>query len=371
MRNFHARWICLIPLLLPIQWLLIGCGTGGSGGTPGGTPSCQKIVNCSSGFMPMWDNDSSCKYCGRVPSGCGLALTGDWPNPGAQFSVDYKYNLKAMMSNAQKVLGPKARPIWRYDWRSTEHPYSGPWTYVASDWCSGTKGDRVGLGEHPAANGSSPGFIGWNEPNVPGQCEVSLDATNLDAIREYVALARDFKKHGKFVVTPAPGGGSQWLDTFLGNCEKLNFTEIDYMAYHNYVACDSGKIGHVPFTTPEMMYAELRRELTDHIDVMQKYNARNFSIKGIWLAETACAPDGGWGRSGTWRMDAPDILMTQLFKLIDAFPELTAWAWFPYRQFGMFWNDTTYEINDLGKRYFSHCPQERFGFEHGGAELIV
>jgi len=103
----------------------------------------------------------------------------------------------------------------------------------------------------------------------------------------------------------------------------------------------------------------LEKELIAHIAVMNKYNARNFTFKGIWLSETACAPDGGWGVSGTWRMDAPPILMTELFKLIDAYPQLTAWNWFPYRQFGMFWNDTSYELTDLGKRYFSNCQQNR------------
>lgn len=364
MADYNAAWITVVPVVSSIAWTLIGCG--GSSNSP---------QVCKPGYQLMWDDDPSKEYCGRVPSGCGMAITGDWPNPGAQFAVDYKYNLKTMMENAQKVLGPQALPLWRYDWRATEHPYSGPWSYIATDWCSGTKGDRVGLGEHPAANGSSPGVIGWNEPNVPGQCEVSPDATNVDAIREYVALAEEFKKHGKFVVTPAPGGGAAWLDTFLDNCDKLNFRDFDFMAYHNYVACDSGKVGTVPFTTPEMMFQELEEQLKEHIAVMEKYNnQRNFSIRGIWLSETACAPDGGWGTSGNWRMDAPDILMSQLFKLIDQYPQLTAWNWFPYRQFGLLSNDTTYEVTDLGKRYFSNCHQERFttqrnAFQHG--ELLV
>jgi hypothetical protein len=299
-----------------------------------------------------------------------MAITGDWPNPGAQFSVDYKYNLKTMMENAQKELGPQALPLWRYDWRATEHPYSGSWTYVATDWCSGTKGDSKGLGEHPAADGSSPGVLGWNEPNVPGQCEASPDATNLEAIGEFVALAREFKKHGKFVVTPAPGGGAPWLDTFLNNSDKLGFRDFDYMAYHHYVTCNSGtqpSTNPPPFTTPEMMFQEMEKEMKEHVAVMDKYNQMGFSIKGIWLTETACAPDGGWGTSGTWRKDAPDILMSQLFKLIDQYPQLKAWNWFPYRQFGLLADDTTYEVTDLGKRYFSNCHQDRVTIQSGAS----
>lgn len=306
----------------------------------------------------MWDEGPG-GYCGRIPSGCGVAITGDWPNPGAQFSEDYKYNLTTMMRSAQDVLGPDALPLWRYDWRAVEHPYSGNWTYVATDWCAGTKLDVTGNGEHPAANGSSPGMLGWNEPNVPGQCEANRYGGDVEAVSEFVALAREFKKHGKFVVTPAPGGGSDWLDNFLAVCERLNFTEIDFMAFHHYVPCNSGKYGHVNFTKPEMMYDSIMEEVRNHTVILKKYNARGFTMKGIWLSETACAPDGGWG-FGNWRMDAADILMTQLLKVVDENPILKAWNWFPYRQFGLLWNDTTYEVTELGRRYFTQCHQERF-----------
>jgi len=270
-----------------------------------------------------------------------------------------------MMRNAQSFLGGDALPLWRYDWRSTEHPYSGDWTYVASDWCSGTSGDRVGLKEHPSPGGSSPGFIGWNEPNVPGQCESNPDGLDEESVKEYVALAREFKQRGKFVVTPAPGGGSPWLDNFLSVCERLGFKDLDFMAFHHYVACDSGTKGGKPFTTPEMMYASLEKELDEHVKVMMKYNDRGFRLKGIWLSETACAPDGGWGVSGDWRPGAAEILMDQLLKLVDANPLLKAFGWFPYRQFGMLWNETTYELTDLGKTYFSHCHQDRYSEASG------
>jgi len=310
----------------------------------------------------MWDSGPG-GYCGRVPSGCGVAITGDWPNPGAQFAEDYHFNLTAMMANAQEVLKPDALPLWRYDWRAKEHPYSGPWTYVGMDWCSGTKGDRVGLKEHPAPDGNSPGLLGWNEPNVPGQCEASPDGTDLEATREFVERARQFKKHGKFVVTPAPGGGSWWLDNFLSSCEQLNFTDIDFMAFHHYVPCNSGTKGGVPFTTPEMMYASLLEEVKNHTVVMHKYNARGFTMKGIWLSEVACAPDGGWA-FGDWRMDAADILMNQVLKIVEDSPQITAFNWFPYRQFGMLWNDTTWDVTALGRKYFANCHQDRFSPPH-------
>jgi len=141
------------------------------------------------------------------------------------------------------------------------------------------------------------------------------------------------------------------------------------MAFHHYVACNSGTIGDVNFTTPEMMYASLKKEVTEHLEVLVKYNMRGWNIKGIWLSEVACAPDGGWGVSGNWRMDAPDILMTQVFKIIQDYQEITAWNWFPYRQFGMIWNDTTYELTDLGKRYFQNCHRVTMAKET--TEIVV
>lgn len=309
----------------------------------------------------MWDNDPSNVYCGHVPVGCGVAIAGnDWPQSGAG-----AFNLTAMMQNAQNVLGANSLPLWRYDWNAVQSVANGSWTYVATDWCVDTNKSSVNAdkhrGQHPAPNGTIPGMLGWNEPNVPGQCEAAPLGNETESVAEYVALAKEFKKHGKFVVTPAPGGGSPWLDNFLGACLKLGFKEIDYMAYHNYVACDSGKIGNRPFTTPEMMYGELNKELTEHIAVMDKYNSKGFKIKGIWLTEVACAPDGGWGVSGTWRMDAPEILMTQLFQLAKNTPQLLAWSWFPYVQFGMLWDSTNYTITPLGEFYFSNCGQDRLG----------
>lgn len=280
-----------------------------------------------------------------APRGCGVAIAGDWPNTGAQFDVSYNFDLTALMKNAQDVVGP-AVPLWRYDWRSSEHPHTGPWTYISMDWCN-----RGGVGEHPNPSYSSPGLMGWNEPNVPSQC--GTDPGDAQAVAEFVALAKEYKEQGKFVVSPAPSLDSPWLDTFLGQCSAQNFMDVDYLAYHHYVTCDEG-------TTGDAMYGEMEANLLNFINLMHKWNGQGFKIKGIWITEIACAPSGGWGnRPYHWTSDGPTTLMGKFVDLINNHNELQAWSWFPYGGFGQLWNDGSWTLTDLGQTYFGNCHQDR------------
>lgn len=279
-----------------------------------------------------------------APRGCGVAISGDWPNCGAQFDTSYNFDLTAMMKSAQDVAYYK---LWRYDWRSTQHPYGGPWTYVHMDWCW-----RGGVNEHPNPADDSPGLMGWNEPNVQGQCDAN-NAADGSGITEFVNLATQYKARGKFVVSPAPGGDATWTDTFLGQLKGRGFFGVDYIAYHHYVTCDYG-------TTGDAMYGEMSGLLSSAINVMNKYNGQGFHIKGIWITEIACSPEGGWGaRPYNWDSSKPPILMDKFVDIINNYPQLQAWNWFGYSGFGNLWNYGSWSLTDLGRTYFSNCHGDR------------
>lgn len=249
-----------------------------------------------------------------------------------------------MIKNAQDV---SYFPLWRYDWRSVEHPVSGPWTYVSQDWCW-----QGGIGEHPSPSYNSPGLLGWNEPNVPGQCNAN-NAADGNGITEFVNLARQYKQRGKFVVSPAPGDGRDWLDIFFAQVKARGFVGIDYIAYHHYVTCNHDTSGN-------SMYGEMEEMLVAHINLMYKWNKQGFNIKGIWITEIACQPSGGWGnRPYHWEGDKPGLLMSKFIDIINNHKELQAWAWFGYGGFGQLWNYGSWTLTDLGRTYFSNCHGNR------------
>merc|ERR1711924_220315 len=128
---------------------------------------------------------------------------------------------------------------------------------------------------------------------------------------EFVNLAREYKQRGKFVVSPAPGDGTGWLDTFLGECKDSGFVGVDYIAYHHYVSCNAD-------TSGDGMYWEMHAMLQRHIDLMYKWNDRGFDIIGVWITEIACAPSGGWGnRPYHWEHDKPALLMDKFIDIIN------------------------------------------------------
>jgi hypothetical protein len=194
--------------------------------------------------------------------------------------------------------------------------------------------------------------LGWNEPNVPGQCNAN-NAADATGIQEFVNIAAQYKQLGKFVVSPAPGDGSEWLDTFFTQVKAKGFVGVDYIAYHHYVFCN-------PSSTGASMYSEMEEMLVRHLNLMYKWNSLGFSIKGVWITEIACQPSGGWGNQPYhWEAEKPALLMSKFIDLINNHPELQAWAWFGYGGFGQLRDDQTFALTDLGHTYFSNCKGNR------------
>lgn len=283
--------------------------------------------------------------------GCGVAIGGDWPNCGEKFCTDYNFDVSAVMASSQRGAG---RPVWRYDWRSTQYPASEPydnWHYLAMDWCP-----QGGMGEHPDPWGPWPGLLGWNEPNSDHQCnQPAWD------VSEFVALAKQFKALGKFVVSPAPTHDAHdWMDTFLGvmhdrTDDDEHFMGVDYLAYHHYVSCDDG-------TSGDDIFAQLEGMLLNFKGLMDKWNGEGMQIKGLWLTEVAC----GWSNN-QWTGHCSDSCtkntMLKLLDLTRKYPVLKTWAWFGYNNFGNLWeNDPAngYPLTELGQMYFANCDPHGF-----------
>jgi len=286
--------------------------------------------------------------------GCGVAIAGDWPQTGTQFDESYNFDIESLMASAQKQAGPSQK-LWRYDWRSSEHPRHGDWTYVAMDWCP-----VGGKEEHPDPDGPFPGMLGWNEPNAAQQCNQPPGN-----VAEFVALAKQFKQRGKFVVSPAPTHDqAAWLDGFLGAMHDRtdpaeHFLGVDYLAYHHYVACNTGNDPSFPKTSAEDIYQQLETILKSFTDVMYKWNDRGFDIKGLWLTEVSCGwEDGQW--TGNCGEQCVRDTMAQLLRLVHEHKELVTWSWFPYNNFGSLWEndkDSNYPLTEIGKWYFGTCTK--------------
>jgi len=296
-------------------------------------------------FLTLFDVGEAVK--GMVPGeyGCGVAIAGDWPNCGAQFSETYAFDFKALMASAAHKAG---RPVWRYDWRSSQLPASAPyddWHYVAMDWCP-----QGGKDEHPDPYGPWPGLLGWNEPNSDQQCnQPAWD------VKEFVALANQYKALGKFVVSPAPTHDAHdWMDMLLGVMHDRtgdeHFMGMDYLAYHHYVTCDSS-------TSGDDIFAQLEGVLLNFKGLMDKYNGEGMQIKGLWLTEVACGwSDGRW--TGHCSPTCTKNTMSKLLDLTRKYPVLKTWSWFGYNNFGNLWeNDPSrgYPLTELGEMYFGNC----------------
>lgn len=275
--------------------------------------------------------------------GCGVAMAGDWPTCSIPFDEQYAFDFPAVMRSAEARAG---RNVWRYDWRSTQHPSWGNWTYMAMDWCQ-----KGGKDEHPDPWGPWPGLMGWNEPNAQAQCNSPFyDVT------EFVKLAKQYKALGKFVVSPAPTHDAHWwLDGFLGTMHDRtdpdeHFLGIDYLAYHHYVEC------HKQSSSDDIM-SQMESVFMNFKSVMDKWNGLGFSIKGLWLTEVSCGwVNGSW--TGSCGESCVRMTMEQLIRLVQTHSELKTWSWFGYDNFGNLWvNDASqgYPLTELGQQYFGNC----------------
>lgn len=193
---------------------------------------------------------------------------------------------KGRLCNGNALLNA----AWYYAYNPSD-PYGSSPSFVPMHWC--LKGQSS-----PLPSGTNATFLlGYNEPNVASQCNLSPAA----AASAWGAILKGWGGGATQLVSPATAGnGFSWLDAFLGNCSKIygeRGCQIKYIAVH-YYSC-----------TPEATMSYLKQLHT-------RYGLP------VWLTEFSC---------GDSRENRPEddhlTFMRTIFPLLDAAPYVYRYAW--------------------------------------------
>ena len=187
---------------------------------------------------------------------------------------------KGPLCNGNTLLGA----AWYYGYNPAD-PYTAPAdisTFVPMHWC------MTGQDAPLPAGTNATYVLGYNEPNLAGQCGLAPAAA---AAAWGVYLKR---WPTSALVSPATAGnGVPWLDAFLGNCTSLygaRGCQLSYIAVHDYTC------------QPAELLAYLQ-------SIHDRYSLP------VWLTEFSC---------GDGRQNKPQAehlaYMKAVFPLLDAAP---------------------------------------------------
>eukprot|EP00443_Scrippsiella_acuminata_P069105 CAMPEP_0115551474 /NCGR_PEP_ID=MMETSP0271-20121206/95749_1 /TAXON_ID=71861 /ORGANISM="Scrippsiella trochoidea, Strain CCMP3099" /LENGTH=754 /DNA_ID=CAMNT_0002985075 /DNA_START=102 /DNA_END=2367 /DNA_ORIENTATION=+ len=195
------------------------------------------------------------------------------------------------LATAAAVSGMSAQKIWHYNWQmSARNVHIDGVQFVPM-----IKYPGQGVNYLPLANQDGRGSVvkGWNEPDDVGQAGRDSNLrSNPEAYAQawtsdmQVAQAKGYTEF----VSPAMAHDTCWLDHFLKACEGTAGCRslVTYLAFHRYrldcstYVADPGNIGFRDDLSYVLTYYRL----------MQKYNARGFSIKGLVWDELGCLTSG-------------------------------------------------------------------------------
>ncbi|WP_329137766.1 sigma-70 family RNA polymerase sigma factor [Streptomyces sp. NBC_01476] len=186
---------------------------------------------------------------------------------------------------------------WFYTWSTTHSGISGP-GFVPMIWGA----DSVNSGTLAQAKAAGPYLLGFNEPDMAAQSNMSADKA--------LSLWPQLMDTGKVLGSPAvayggdtPGG---WLDTFMSGAKAKGY-RVDFITLHWYGG---------DFTTPNAV-AQLKSYLQA---VYNRYH------KPIWLTEFALIDFSNGTRFPTDQQQA--AFVTAATKMLDGLPYLQRYAWF-------------------------------------------
>jgi RNA polymerase sigma factor (sigma-70 family) len=187
---------------------------------------------------------------------------------------------------------------WYYTWSTTHSGISGP-GFVPMIWGSGS----VTSAALAQARQAGPYLLGFNEPDMGGQSNMTVD--------QALSLWPKLESAGKVLGSPAvayggdtPGG---WLDRFMTGAKQKGY-RVDFIALHWYGG---------DFTTSDAV-AQLRSYLEA---VHNRYG------KPIWLTEFALT-DFSTG-TARYPSDAQQAaFLTAATKMLDGLPYVQRYAWF-------------------------------------------
>lgn len=177
---------------------------------------------------------------------------GAWPRGAA---VPYPYRHAAVLCNHLSALHAQ----WWYDWDT-----------VGGELCAGREFVPMIWGRitaTPTLTGDSAWLLGFNEPNLPGQSNLSP--------AEAAALWPLLEATGRKLVSPAVYAGSNyagdtWLEDFLAACAGCR---VDAIALHWYGWADCGPAAVAAFES----YLSQR--------------AAQYPGVPLWLTEYGCQAD--------------------------------------------------------------------------------
>ena len=163
--------------------------------------------------------------------------------------------------------------------------------FVAMHWCE--KGQ-----DEPLPAGTNATFmLGYNEPNLKGQCGLAP----ADAAAAWGVYLKRWGGGGTQLVSPATAGnGIPWLDQFLGNCTAqygAKGCQLSYVAVHDYTCNATSLLGYLK-------------------TVHDRYSMK------VWLTEFSC----GDGRDNK-PQEKHLAYMTEVFPLLDAADFVFRYAW--------------------------------------------
>jgi RNA polymerase sigma factor (sigma-70 family) len=186
---------------------------------------------------------------------------------------------------------------WYYTWSTAHDGISGP-GFVPMVWGAGS----VDAGSLARARQAGPYLLGFNEPDMSGQANMTVD--------QALALWPKLTATGRILGSPAvayggdtPGG---WLDRFMSGAAARGY-RVDFVAVHWYGG---------DFTTPDAV-AQLKRYVEA---VHNRYH------KPVWLTEFALIDFSHGTRFPTDAQQA--AFVTAATAMLDGLPWLQRYAWF-------------------------------------------
>jgi RNA polymerase sigma factor (sigma-70 family) len=187
---------------------------------------------------------------------------------------------------------------WYYTWSPTHSGISGP-GFVPMIW-GGDSADAASLAK---AKQAGPYLLGFNEPDMAGQANMSVD--------QALALWPRLEAAGKVLGSPAVAYGGDtaggWLDRFMTGARQKGY-RVDFIALHWYGG---------DFTAPDAV-AQLKAYVQA---VHNRYH------KPVWLTEFALTDFANGGtRYPTDQQQA--AFVTAAAKMLDGLPYLQRYAWF-------------------------------------------
>ncbi|WP_299532005.1 glycosyl hydrolase [uncultured Streptomyces sp.] len=188
---------------------------------------------------------------------------------------------------------------WYYNW-STNGAKAGNAEYVPMAW-NALPSETVNTLADGAKNGNYSALLGFNEPDLPDQANMTVE----QALNAWPAL----QSTGLRLGSPAPANyWSGWLDDFMAGARARGY-RVDFIALHMY-----------PDWTNPGALEEVRGVLAD---------AWNKWHKPIWLTEIGTVDTSTWKPMyGTPTHAKADGLIQKLIPLLENLPYLERYAWF-------------------------------------------